>query len=45
VNVKDDGIYAQFGRDPDLIENFTTAAFEKVYGRFGVQKLNSRIDS
>lgn len=43
--VEDDGIYAQFGRDADLIETFTTAAFEKIYGRFGLQKLNSRVDS
>jgi|SRR5581483_3488532 len=43
--VEDDGVYAQFGRDADLVENFTTAAFEKIYGRFGLQKLNSRFDS
>jgi|SRR6267378_6843703 len=43
--VEDDGIYAQFGRDVDLVENFTTAAFEKVYGRFGVSKLNARVES
>ncbi len=43
--VEDDGLYAQFGRDVDLVENFTTAAFERVYGRFGVQKLNSRVET
>jgi hypothetical protein len=43
--VEDDGIYACFGSDIDLVENFTTAAFEKVYGRFGLQKLNARVDS
>jgi hypothetical protein len=42
---EDDGIYAQFGRDVDLVENFTSAAFEKVYGRFGVQTLNSRVET
>jgi len=43
--VESDGIYAQFGNDVDLIETFTTAAFEKVYGRLGLQKLNIRVDS
>ena len=43
--VESDGIYAQFGNDLDLIENFTTAAFEKVYGRLGLQKLNIRVDA
>jgi hypothetical protein len=43
--VEDDGIYACFGRDIDLVENFTTAAFEKVYGRLGLQKLNARVDA
>ena len=42
--VEDDGIYAQFGTDVDLIENFTTSAFERVYGRLGLQKLNARVD-
>jgi hypothetical protein len=42
--VEDDGIYAQFGTDVDLIENFTTAAFERVYGRLGLQKINARVD-
>jgi hypothetical protein len=42
--VEDDGIYACFGGDIDLVENFTTAAFEKVYGRLGLQKLNVRVD-
>ena len=41
---EDDGIYAQFGTDVDLIENFTTAAFERVYGRLGLQTLNARVD-
>ena len=43
--VESDGIYAQFGTDLDLIENFTTAAFERVYGRLGLQKLNVRVDA
>jgi hypothetical protein len=43
--VESDGIYAQFGRDVDLVENFTTAAFEKVYGRSGVSKLNAKVES
>jgi hypothetical protein len=43
--VEDDGIYACFGADIDLVENFTTAAFERVYGRLGLQKLNARVDS
>ena len=43
--VESDGIYAQFGKDLDLIENFTTAAFEKVYRRFGLEKLNARVDA
>ena len=42
--VEDDGIYAQFGSDIDLLENFTSAAFERVYGRLGLQKLNARVD-
>ena len=42
---EDDGIYACFGADLDLVENFTTAAFERVYGRFGLQKVNARVDS
>ena len=43
--VESDGIYAQFGRDVNLVENFTTAAFEKVYGRSGVSKLNAKVES
>jgi hypothetical protein len=43
--VEDDGIYASFGADADLVENFTTAAFERVYGRLGLQKLKIRVDS
>jgi hypothetical protein len=43
--VESDGVYAQFGRDVDLVENFTTAAFEKVYGRLGVSKLNTRLET
>jgi len=43
--VESDGVYAQFGRDVDLVEKFTTAAFEKVYGRFSVAKVNVRLDS
>lgn len=43
--VEDDGIYAQFGTDIDLIENFTAAAFERVYGRLGLQKINARVDA
>jgi hypothetical protein len=42
---EDDGIYACFGADIDLVENFTTAAFERVYGRFGLQKVNARVES
>jgi hypothetical protein len=42
---EDDGIYACFGGDIDLVENFTTAAFERVYRRFGLQKVNARVDS
>ena len=42
---EDDGIYACFGGDIDLVENFTTAAFERVYGRFGLQKVNARVES
>jgi len=42
--VEDDGIYAQFGHDLDLVENFTTSAFERVYRRLGVKKLNARVD-
>src|SRR5438067_11449576 len=43
--VESDGLYAQFGRDVDLVENFTTAAFEKVYGRFDIPSLNCRVDA
>ena len=43
--VESDGVYAQFGRDIDLVENFTNAAFEGVYGRLGVSKLNAKVDS
>ncbi len=43
--VESDGLYAQFGRDVDLVENFTTAAFERVYQRLGVQKLNTRLET
>jgi hypothetical protein len=43
--IESDGVYAQFGRDVDLVENFTTAAFEKVFGRLGLTKLNSRVES
>ena len=42
--VEDDGIYANFGGNIDLVENFTTAAFERVYRRLGLQKLNARVD-
>jgi hypothetical protein len=43
--VESDGIYGQFGHDVDLVEKFTTAAFEKVYGRFSVAKVNVRLGS
>ncbi len=43
--VESDGVYAQFGRDVDLVENFTTAAFERVYRRLGLQKLNTRLET
>jgi hypothetical protein len=28
-----------------FVENFTTAAFEKAYGRSGVSKLNAEVES
>ena len=43
--VENDGIYAEFGRDVDLVEKFTTAAFEKVYRRLGLQKVNVQVGS
>jgi hypothetical protein len=43
--VESDGLYAQFGRNVDLVENFTAAAFERVYGRLGVEKLNTRLET
>jgi len=42
--VEADGLYAGFGGDLDLVDHFTTAAFERVYGRLGLQKLNARVN-
>ncbi len=43
--VESDGVYAQFGRNVDLVENFITAAFERVYRRLGVETLNTRLET
>ena len=42
--VADDGLYAQFGRNADLAQQFTVRAFEQVFSKVGIQRVNVNLE-
>jgi hypothetical protein len=42
--VADDGIYAQFGRDIDAVETFTTRAFERIFNHLNLARLRAEVE-